>query len=191
PPRSSRFPGYLFWPPLLLAPRLPPPLCLLGRDAPLLLTFPLLARSGSPFRQSPSPPSSSPSLVTASFGTETPYPTPLPAARASTPLSGHAGLRRWPPPLTPGGSELSQGPGPPVAPQFRGFTPLACLPVPGPSGPAAQAPGEGPGDALAFLGEEWLLRGEERSRLEAERKRRSGGEGLRTLSHQTSHNDSE
>ncbi|XP_030203427.1 serine/threonine-protein kinase SBK2-like [Gadus morhua] len=88
------------------------------------------------------------------------------------------------------GSELSQGPGPPVAPQFRGFTPLACSLFRALLDPRPRLRGR-PGDALAFLGEEWL-RGEERSRLEAERKRRrSGGEGLRTLSHQTSHNDSE
>ena len=85
---------------------------------------------------------------------------------------------------------MSQGPGPPVAPQFRGFTPLACSLFRALLDPRPRLRGR-PGDALAFLGEEWL-RGEERSRLEAERKRRrSGGEGLRTLSHQTSHNDSE
>ncbi|XP_056439328.1 serine/threonine-protein kinase SBK2-like [Gadus chalcogrammus] len=82
------------------------------------------------------------------------------------------------------------GPSPPVAPQFRGFTPLACSLFRALLDPRPRLRGR-PGDALAFLGEEWL-RGEERSRLEAERKRRrSGGEALRTLSHQTSHNDSE
>ncbi|KAK0140449.1 Serine/threonine-protein kinase SBK2 [Merluccius polli] len=72
------------------------------------------------------------------------------------------------------GSRPPQGPGPPAAPQFSCFTPLACSLFRALLDPQPRLRGR-PGDALAFLGGEWL-RGEERSRLEEEReKRRSGG----------------
>lgn len=72
------------------------------------------------------------------------------------------------------GAELGKKERPPTAPQFAGFTPLACAFFHSLLDPRPRLRGR-PEDGLSYLGGEWLVE-KERERLEEERKK-SRGEG--------------